>query len=126
MHLASQSVEFQSLPAATATVNRIPLVGPEHRFLFLPVSGRVVLGVKYRFALTTQCGLADPVGPDFDGSFWDPLTQPLPVPPQGFKTPVDNGSMVLLSSEVAEFRSSAGTGVRFRRHSGSVIASLCE
>ncbi len=83
--------------------------------------------MSYRFRLTTQCGLSDPVGPDFDGSLWDPeMFGPLGGgPPPGFTTPFDNGYMVLVSPNLAEYRSSAGVTVRFHRHTGSVVASLC-
>lgn len=120
------SWEVQPLPASNAAV-RIPLLGPQHRYLFQPASARVTVGVKYRFQLTTQCGLADPVGPDFDGSFWDPdITQQASGgPPAGFKAPVDTGYMVLMSPSVAKFHSSQGATARFHRHPGMVIASLC-
>ena len=124
---AAQSWDIQPLPASNAVI-RIPLLGPQHRYLFQPASARVTVGAKYRFQLTTQCGLADPVGPDFDGSFWDPdsARQASAGPPPGFDAPADTGYMVLLSPAVAEFHSSHGATARFHRHSGSVIASLCE
>lgn len=123
---AAQSWDVQPLPASTAAV-RIPLLGPQHRYLFQPASARVTVGVKYRFQLTTQCGLADPVGPDFDGSFWDPdiTHQASGGAPAGFNAPVDTGYIVLMSPSVAEFHSSHGATARFHRHPGTIIASLC-
>ncbi|MDQ6709673.1 MAG: hypothetical protein M3Z11_03855 [Candidatus Dormibacteraeota bacterium] len=125
--VGGQSGDLRPLPPNTSLINRVALVGPQHRYLFIPVSGRVVTGVKYRYSLQIQCGLAYPVGPDFDGSLWDPLDsrQRTGGPPPGFSAPVDHGYMVLVSATVAEFHSSGGSTARFRRHSGSVIASLC-
>lgn len=124
---ATQSWGIQPLPPPTIIAGPIPIPAPNHPYLFQPASARVAIGVKYRFSLATECGLASPVGPDFDGTFWDPVKpgQASGGPPAGFRAPVDQGYMVLVSAGITEFHSSGGITVRFIRHPGTVIASLC-
>ena len=121
---------IEPLPPPTGTVTQIPIVGSGHRFLFLPVSGRVRVGVKYRYVLPTHCGIDYPTGPDFDGSFWDSVDpaqrHTLSNPPSGFAVPLDEGYILLLSAGVAEFHSSRGAVARYTRRNGAFIAGLCE
>ncbi len=121
--------KIEPLPAATGILTRIPVIGPGHRFLFFPVSGRVSAGLKYRFVLLTHCGLDYPTGPDFDGSFWDSVdaTQrhKLTNPPAGFADPEDEGYMILVSADTAEFHSSTGAVAQYTRRTSAVIAGLC-
>jgi hypothetical protein len=121
---------IEPLPANVATLTRIPILGPGHRYLFFPVSGPVTAGLKYRYVLLTHCGLDYPTGPDFDGSFWDSedATQrdELTNPPAGFAAPEDVGYMILVSPNTAEFHSSAGGVARYTRRSKALIAGLCQ
>ncbi len=120
---------IEPMPPPTGAVGQIPIVGSGHRFLFLPVSGRVRSGVKYRYALPTQCGIDYPTGPDFDGSFWDSVDpaqrQTSTNPPPGFARPVDVGYLLLLSAGVAEFHASRGAVARYTRRNGAFVAGLC-
>ena len=121
---------IEPLPPATGTVTQIPILGPGHRFLYLPVSGRVTVGVKYRYLLPTHCGIDYPTGPDFDGSFWDsvdPAQRNKPTnPPPGFAGPRDDGYMVLRSASTAEFHGSRGATAPYTRRSGALVAGLCD
>jgi hypothetical protein len=119
--------KVEPLPPNGATLTRIPILGPGHRFLFFPVSGRVTPGVKYGYVLLTHCGLDYPTGPDFDGSFWDLAdpTQRNQSTPQGFAQPEDHGYMILVSADTAEFHSSAGGVARYTRRTKALIAGLC-
>jgi|GEM_PF-3975569 len=120
---------IEPLPPATGTVTQIPILGPGHRFLFFPVSGRVTPGVKYRYSLPTHCGIDYPTGPDFDGSFWDsvdPAQRHVSTnPPPGFAGPQDEGYMVLLSADTAEFHGSRGGVARYTRRNGAFVAGVC-
>ena len=121
---------IEPLPPATGTVTQIPLIGPGHRFLFLPVSARVRVAVKYRYSLPTRCGIDYPTGPDFDGSFWDSedpaQRHTVADPPAGFVRPVDNGYLLLRSPGVAEFHSSRGAVARYTRRTGAFVAGVCD
>jgi hypothetical protein len=119
--------KIEPLPPTTGTLTRIPVLGPGHRFLFFPVSGRVTQGVKYGYVLLTHCGLDYPTGPDFDGSFWDladPAQRGQNTPP-GFAQPEDEGYVILVSPDTAEFHSSAGGVARYTRRTKGLIAGLC-
>ncbi len=100
------------------------------QFRFVPQSAHVSLGVPYRFALDTHCGLDFPVAVDFDQSFWDPVG-PGPAsdrsgnPPPGFANPIDHGIMTLISPTEARFRSSGGVIIQLRRHAGARVSSTC-
>ena len=120
----------EPMPPATGTVSQIPIVGSGGRFLFLPISAHVRSGVKYRYTLSTRCGIDYPTGPDFDGSFWDSVDaaqrHTVTNPPSGFATPVDEGYMLLVSAGEAEFHTSRGTVARYTRRKGAFVAGLCE
>jgi len=120
---------IEPLPPSDGTHTRIPVLGPGHRFLFFPVSGRVTADLKYRYVLLTHCGLDYPTGPDFDGSFWDAVDSTqrdkLTNPPPGFAQPEDVGYMILVSPDTAEFHSSAGGVARYTRRTKALIAGLC-
>lgn len=116
-----------SLPPLASSSEPQP-AGSTGRFVFYPNSGPVAQGVAYWFRLYTHCGLNYPTGPDFDGSFWDSTgaaDDGSGNPPPGFGNPFDNGTMTLLSANLAEYRSSQGVTMRFTRHSGSKVASPC-
>jgi hypothetical protein len=119
--------KVEPLPANAGTLTRIPVLGSGHRFLFFPVSGRVTPGVKYGYVLLTHCGLDYPTGPDFDGSFWDlaDQVQRNQNTPPGFAQPEDDGYMILVSTDTAEFHSSAGGVARYTRRTKALIAGLC-
>ena len=121
--------KVEPLPPNAGTVTRIPVLGPGHRYLFFPVSGRVTAGLKYRYVLLTHCGLDYPTGPDFDGSFWDSVdpTQrnKFSSPPSGFAGSEDVGYMILVSPNYAEFHSSDGGVAQYTRRSKALIAGLC-
>lgn len=90
-------------------------------------SGRASQGVDYDFVLHTHCGLDRSV--DFDGSFWEHSetrkaeaaeprslsSSPSLVP---MTDPFDHGSMTLISRNTAEFHSSNGDSIIFRRRNG--------
>lgn len=120
---------IEPLPPTTGTHTRIPVLGPGHRFLFFPVSGRVTAGLKYRYVLLTHCGLDYPTGPDFDGSFWDSVDSTqrdkLAKPPADFATPEDVGYMILVSANTAEFHSSAGGIAQYTRRTKALVAGVC-
>ena len=121
--------KIEPLPPTTGTLTRIPVLGPGHRFLFFPVSGRVTAGLKYRVVLLTRCGLDYPTGPDLDGSFWDAVDSAqrnkLATPPPGFAQPEDVGYMIVIAPDTAEFHSSAGGVETYMRRTKALIASLC-
>jgi len=121
--------KIEPLPPTTGTLTRIPVLGPGHRFLFFPVSGRVTAGLKYRYVLLTHCGLDYPTGPDFDGSFWDAVDpaqrNKFTNAPPGFAQPEDVGYMILVSPDTAEFHSSAGGVETYTRRTKALIAGLC-
>ncbi len=103
-------------------------VGSTGQFVFYPNSGHVTQGVAYYFRLYTHCGLNYPTGPDFDGSFWESSgagDDGSGNPPPRFGNPFDNGTITLLSANLAEYRSAQGVLIRFTRHGGSKVASPC-
>jgi hypothetical protein len=122
--------KIEPLPPTMGTLTRIPVLGPGHRFLFFPVSGRVTAGLKYRFVLLTHCGLDYPTGPDFDGNFWDAADSTqrnkLAKPPPRFAQPEDVGYMILVSADTAKFHSSAGGVAAYTRRTKALIAGLCQ
>jgi hypothetical protein len=125
--VARAAVLPPSLPT-TANSHEPQPAGSTGRFVFYPSSGHVTQGVAYQFRLYTHCGLNYPTGPDFDGSFWESVgagDDGSANPPPGFGNPFDNGTMTLLSANLAEYRSSQGVVMRFTRQSGSRVASPC-
>jgi hypothetical protein len=118
----------RSLPPQVGTIAPLPL-GYGH-FRTFPSSGRVSVGVTYRFQLNTHCGLDWPQAMDFDGSFWDPIG-PGSVsdgngnPPNGFGNPIDRGTITLISPTLAQYRSSTGTVMQWRRHPGPQFSGGC-
>jgi hypothetical protein len=98
------------------------------QYAFYAHSGHVTQGLRYQFRLYTHCGLNDPTGPDFDGSFWTsagPGDEGSGNPPAGFGNPYDNGTMTLISANVAEYRSSFGAFMRFNRQASTRTSGLC-
>ena len=98
------------------------------QYVFYASSGHAAQGVRYQFRLYTHCGLNDPTGPDFDGSFWTsvgPGDDGSGNPPAGFGNPFDNGTIRLISENVAEYRGSSGITVRFNRQASTKTAGLC-
>lgn len=91
-------------------------------------SGRVESGADYRFTVYTHCGLDGRI--EFDGSSWDYAGPGAPDdgsgnPPPGFDNPFDRGTMKLISEDVAEYRSSSGSIVKYRRRDGSKPVDMC-
>jgi len=121
--------KIEPMPPSTGTVSRIPVLGPGHRYLYFPGSGRVTPGLKYRYVLPTHCGLDYPTGPDFDGSFWDSVDSTqrnkFASTPPGFGQPEDDGYMILVSADTAEFHSSAGGVAKYTRRTRGLIAGDC-
>ena len=124
--IASSGV--RSLPAQVSAVAPQPLGNGLSRYF--PRSGRATPGVSYRIELYTHCGLDWPPAMDFDGSFWDPIG-PGPAsdghgnPPAGFGNPIDRGTITLISPTLAQYRSSTGTVMQWRRHTGSQFSGGC-
>ena len=120
-----QRTQARSMPPPASTQSPTPL--PGHRFVYYPLSAHVTPGVNYHFTLQTHCGLGYPTGPDFDGSFWDPVGSTLTFgnPPPGVTVPFDNGSIVLTSANNAQFQSSLGSVFKFSRHEGNRTAGTC-
>jgi hypothetical protein len=120
--------KIEPMPSSTGAVSRIPVLGPGHRYLYFPISARVTPGLKYRYVLSTHCGLDYPTGPDFDGSFWDSVdpTQrnKFTNPPPGFADP-DDGYMILAAPNTAEFHASAGGVAIYTRRTKGLIAGDC-
>ena len=121
--------KIETMPPSTGTVSRIPVLGPGHRYLYFPGSARVTPGLKYRYVLPTHCGLDYPTGPDFDGSFWDSVDSTqrnkFASRPPGFAQPEDDGYMILVSTDTAEFHSSAGGVAKYTRRTRGLIAGDC-
>jgi len=119
---------LRSLPPQVSAVAPQPLGNGLSRYF--PRSGRATLGVSYRIELYTHCGLDWPQAMDFDGSFWDPIG-PGPAsdghgdPPAGFGNPIDRGTITLISPTLAQYRSSTGTLMQWRRHPGPQISGGC-
>jgi hypothetical protein len=120
-----------ALPGASlpqVSVQQPKPLGSTGLYLFYPSSGHVNAGVRYRVHLYTHCGLTYPTGPDFDGSFWDTIEavdDGSGNRPTGFGNPYDDGTMVLVTANLADYRSSGGVVVRFTRHSGGKVAGAC-
>jgi hypothetical protein len=118
----------RSLPPQVGSVAPQPVGNGLSRYF--PRSGRASLGVSYQFQLYTHCGLDWPQTMDFDGSFWDPIG-PGPAsdgngnPPAGFGNPIDRGTITLISPTLAQYRSSTGTVMQWRRHPGAQISGGC-
>jgi len=124
----ARSASTHDLPAPARLAAPQPLGNGQFRFL--PTSGHISLGVPYRFALSTHCGLDFPVAVDFDQSFWDPIGAGPAAggsgnPPPGFGNPTDHGIMTLMSPTRAQFRSSGGVVIQFNRHAGARVSSAC-
>ena len=81
----------------------------------LPYGAGVEIGIRYEYLLYTHCGV---LAARIDGREWDadpPLLDDVGAnPPPGWGNPFDRGTMVLLASDVAEFRSASGKVARFR------------
>jgi hypothetical protein len=81
----------------------------------LPYGPGVELGVPYEYVLYSHCGV---LGARIDGREWDadpPLFDEVGAnPPPGWENPFDQGEMMLLARDVAEFRSASGEMARFR------------
>jgi hypothetical protein len=115
------------LPGPASSRERQPL-SSTGQYLFYANSGHVKQGVRYQFQLYTHCGLDYPTGPDFDGSFWQsvgPGDDGSGNPPAGFGNPHDNGTMTLVSANIAQFRGSSGASMRFTRQSRTKTAGPC-
>ena len=68
--------------------------------------------------------------PDFDGSLWEfvgppPSSDEKGNPPKGFANPEDEGTMTVVAEDQAEFISSGGVVVRFRRDETSKVIRPC-
>ncbi len=118
----------RSLPPQVGSVAPQPLGNGLSRSF--PRSERASLGVSYQFQLYTHCGLDWPQTMDFDGSFWDPIGPAPPSdgfgnPPAGFGNPIDCGTITLISPTLAQYRSSTGTVMQWRRHPGPQISGGC-
>jgi hypothetical protein len=116
-----------ALPAPQGSVHPSPAEGGA-TFHFFANSSRVEMGRFYRFRLYTHCGLNELV--DFDGSLWDYSGPGSPDdgnrnPPAGFANPYDDGTMKLISANVAEYQSSKGAVVRYTRRSGQKQLRMC-
>ena len=122
--------KIEPMPASPGGISRIPVLGPGHRYLYFPVSARITAGLKYRYVLSTHCGLDYPTGPDFDGSFWDSTdstqANKFTNTPSGFAQPSDDGYMILVSPDTSEFHSSAGGTATYTRRIKALIAGDCQ
>ncbi|MEA2634147.1 MAG: hypothetical protein QOH92_914 [Chloroflexota bacterium] len=118
----------RSLPPQVASVEAQPVGNGQFRFFAR--SGRVSVGVTYRFRLYTHCGLDWPLAMDFDGSFWSPVG-PGPASdgsgnlPAGYGNPYDEGTITLISPTLAQYRTRTGTVSQWSRHAGPQISSPC-
>ena len=117
----------QPLPRATAAdyVTAQP-VTKDGRYRFRSVSSSVKVGVPYRYALFTSCGLDYFV--DFNSSLWAAVGiggRAKQEPPPGFDEPRDLGTMTLINQELAEYVSSEGKSVRFITRSDRKLNEPC-
>ena len=118
----------RSLPPQVTSVEAQPVGNGQFRFFAR--SGRVSVGLTYRFHLYTHCGLDWPLAMDFDGSFWSPVG-PGPAsdgngnPPAGLGNPIDRGTITLISPSLAQYRSSTGAVMQWSRHPGPQISGGC-
>jgi hypothetical protein len=116
VEIASSGV--RSLPPATGAVDQ-PL--GNGKFRFFPRSGRVSLGVTYRFQAYTHCGLGWPGTVDFDGSFWDLIASSQAAD----GNVIDPGTMTLISPTLTQYRG-GGIVIQFSRHAGPQIGVPCK
>ena len=89
---------------------------------------RAEIGVSYLHELNTHCGI---FGTSFDLGRWvanPPLTDEKGVnPPPGWGNPFEEGTMELLSANVAEFRGESGVVAQFRlRAPSDPVPPACE
>ena len=89
---------------------------------------RAEIGVRYLHELNTHCGI---FGTSFDLRRWvadPPLTDEKGVnPPPGWGNPFEEGTMELLSANVAEFRGESGVVAQFRlRAPSDPVPPACE
>jgi hypothetical protein len=111
------------VPAPTSGDQSVQL--DDGRYRVKPTSAPVETSVPYEFTIHTHCGLDWSV--DFDGSFWDLVGEdPDDFSRDDFDDPSDDGVMVLVNRELAEFTSSKGTTVAFVRHIGKKIIPGCD
>ena len=62
---------------------------------------------------------------DFDGRYWDVDSSTPPLSPGPIADQKDDGTIELVSRDVAEFRSESGSVVRLRRSDGPKDVGLC-
>jgi hypothetical protein len=118
----------RSLPSSHASARSTVPSAPPGQTYVSARSGPAEMGVEYKFSLYTHCGLDQ--GVDFDGSLWDfersgDPADKVGAPPTRFSNPYDYGTMKLISKDEAEFRSSKGVSVIYRRHAGPKLVFIC-
>ena len=91
--------------------------------------GGLMPGVAYPYSLG-HCGLGSPF--DLDGSLWDPVTGhdgsggPLTEAHEGELINATAGTVTLVTSDVAEFRTPSGAIVTLVRLPGERAYPLCQ
>lgn len=102
----------------------------ENERLVMPISSPAVLGATYPLVLGTHCGLTEATI-DFDGSLWLPVELPSIVQGhgttagRGFGNPTDAGTISLVGTDQAIYRTSEGVGISLARQPGSLGRPVC-
>lgn len=93
---------------------------------YVPLSEPVPIGTSVQQSFFTGCGLGQTVF-DLDGSLWQPRDLDLEVttPPPGVDSPNDEGTITLLSPDLAEFTSSVGGTFALVRRPGTLAVQGC-
>jgi hypothetical protein len=96
--------------------------------IFTPKSEPTAIGTTVTYTVYVGCGLRHSLF-DLDHSLWVPIDvsgEDLTKPPSGFDSPDDTGTLSLVASNKAEYRSSHGRRIKLVRHEGNLeIESGC-
>ncbi len=101
------------IPTSTPIQEDSPTIACSPQTKELPCGSGVEIGSSYPYQLYTHCGIRWAY---FDGHWWKAspaLDDGSGNPPSGWGNPFDNGSMVLISDNLAQFTSDAGQTANF-------------
>lgn len=92
---------------------------------YAPHSGPAAVGAPVEWIVSTGCGLSF-MQFDLDGSLWLPQTiasEDQAGTPAGFAADNDTGTLTLVSTDAATYRSSGGRVIALKRMPGNVVLS---
>ena len=92
-----------------------------------PHTGPAEVGVEAELIVSSDCGIDNMVF-DHDGSLWNPTVikdSERQGTPEGFESDNDVGTIVLISEDEAEYRSSHGRVVKPSRLPGHLVITDC-